>query len=144
MSDDPEKRTLGQSGSVRWVRQLVVMKRSNTWQPATDAYETPERFTVTVELPGMRAGDFTVNLVDQRLVITGRRERPAEDAATAYHQLEVQYGEFRTEVHLPFAVDRDNITATYEDGFLRIDLPRRSETHTIPVTYESNDNRATT
>ncbi|NJL93238.1 MAG: Hsp20/alpha crystallin family protein [Anaerolineae bacterium] len=120
--------------SVRWVRQLVVMRRTSQWHPATDAYETPDRFTVIVELPGMRSGDFSVNLTDQRLIIVGKRERPSEDAPTAYHQLEVQYGEFRVEVLIPFLVEREQITAVYEDGFLRVDLPRRrSQSHAIQV-----------
>jgi len=81
----------------------------------------------------MRNGDFTVNLVERRLIITGKRRRPTETESTAYHQLEIQYGEFRTEVLLPWAVDRAGISASYEDGFLKIVLPRREQSHNIRV-----------
>jgi HSP20 family molecular chaperone IbpA len=42
----------------------------------------------------------------------------------AYHQLEIRYGEFRTEVYLHWAVEHDGIVATYSDGFLQVVLPK--------------------
>ena len=138
MSDEVNK---GRSGerSGQWINQMVVLRRTKTWQPATDAYETPDQFIVVVELAGMRAGDFTVNLLDRRLVISGRRSRLADEDLIAYHQLEVPYGTFRTEVALPWSVDRAQVTATYEDGFLRITLPRRKQSHHIRVVDVQDD-----
>ena len=42
----------------------------------------------------------------------------------AYHQMEVAFGEFRTEVELPVAIDSAKVDAEYADGFLRIVLPK--------------------
>lgn len=131
MADDSRK----SSGdpSPQWVQELVLKRRKRLWQPATDAYESAEHFVVTVEVAGMKATDFNVSLVDQHLVISGTRRRPANRHSTAYHQMEVLYGDFRTELHLPWAVERDKITATYEDGFLVITLPRRRQARSIPI-----------
>ena len=74
----------------------------------------------------MRPADFTITLVNHSLVINGVRERPSLRNA-AYHQVEIGYGEFRVEVLLPWPVERDQVTATYREGFLQVDLPRRTE-----------------
>lgn len=140
MAEAPEKPSHDESlPTTRWERHLVVIKRATIWQPPTDAYETPDHFAVIVELAGMREGDFTVNLIDQRLIISGKRPRPNLTEPIAYHQLEVQYGEFRTEISVPWPVDRENVTAAYEDGFLRVDLPRQKQSHTIRVGDTPND-----
>ncbi len=102
----------------RW----VVVRHTTVWHPPTDVYEQGENLVVLVEVAGMQDSDFNVVLHGQRLMISGiRRRAPAPDAA--YHQLEVPYGEFRTEVELPWAVSRDQVTASYRDGFLRVELP---------------------
>ena len=54
----------------------------------------------------------------------------------AYHQLEVRQGEFRTDVTLPWAPNEDRIEASYEDGFLIVELPRSApeQVRVVPVT----------
>ena len=104
-------------------QQYLVVKHSHVWRPPTDVMEEGDRLIVLVEVAGMRRGEFHVALNSQRLIISGTRIRPV-DTPTAYHQLEVRYGEFRTEVTLPWPIDDEKIVAEYEDGFLRIELPR--------------------
>lgn len=104
-------------------RQLVVVRHSTVWQPPTDVMEEEDRLVVVVEVAGMKQGDFHVSVGSQRLTISGTRPLEKRNCL-AYHQLEVRFGEFRTEVVLPWPVDDDGITATYQDGFLRVELPR--------------------
>ena len=94
----------------------AVWPHSNTWRPPTDVYETDDAVVVRVEIAGMREADFTVTLHEQLLTITGTRGDPS--SKVAYHQLEVRYGEFRSEVHVHWPVEQAGITATYQDGFL--------------------------
>lgn len=102
----------------RW----MVWQHTQTWRPPTDVYETDEAVIVRVEIAGMRDADFTVTLHDQLLIITGTRIDPSPKVA--YHQLEVRYGDFRTEVFLHWSVEADSITAVYQDGFLVVTLPK--------------------
>lgn len=102
----------------RW----VIVRHTTIWHPPTDIYERDERLIVVVEIAGMRDGEFAVVLDDQRLVISGTRQRVAGPDC-AYHQLEIPFGEFRTEVSLPWSVTREDVVATYRDGFLRVELP---------------------
>jgi HSP20 family protein len=104
-------------------RQYLVVRTSHIWRPPTDVMEDENRLYVIVEIAGMQQGEFNVALSDRRLTITGLRPMPAR-ARAAYHQLEVRYGEFRSDVSLPWSVDEQAIVARYQDGFLYIELPR--------------------
>ncbi len=104
------------------MRRWVVVRHATVWRPPTDVYEQDDRLIVVVEIAGMHHSDIQVMLQGQRLIISGVRERhTARDCA--FHQLEIPYGEFRTEVSLPWPVVRDEVTASYRDGFLRVELP---------------------
>ena len=105
------------------VRRWVIVHHATVWHPPTDVYEKENHLVVVVEIAGMRDGDFNVQLQGQRLIISGSRERPAQSADCAFHQLEIPFGEFRTEVSVPWPVARDEVTASYRDGFLRVELP---------------------
>ncbi|UCC64510.1 MAG: Hsp20/alpha crystallin family protein [Anaerolineae bacterium] len=105
--------------SGRWVGPC----RYQTWHPPTDVYETDQQYVVQVEIAGMKESDFSISLSERTLVVAGFRDDPA--AKQACHQIEIGYGEFRSEVALPGPVNDGGVEATYEDGFLRIVLPKR-------------------
>lgn len=96
------------------------------WRPPTDVYETADGYVVKVEVPGMRDdGEFMISFSDRRLTIAGKRRDPADKIG--YHNMEIRYGEFLTEVWVDWALDETAIEATYEDGFLYVRLPRARE-----------------
>lgn len=115
-------------------REWMVVRRTKLWQPPTDVIEEDDRLIVLVEIAGMKSADFHISLTPQQLIISGTRE-VREQNCTAYHQLEIRYGDFRTQAVLPWPVAEDDVTAQYEDGFLRIVLPKATpETvRVIPV-----------
>lgn len=115
--DDPrsQKHLHGSSGWA-WIDHVHL------WQPPTDLFETETAFVVRVEVAGMSQADFTVTLEERTLRVGG--VRPDPDQRSAYHQMEIHYGEFRSDVALPGAVDAQGIEAAYSDGFLTVNLPR--------------------
>jgi len=121
----------GDAFSLRW-----SLPNEAVWQPPTDVYETDESAVVVVEIAGLAAGDYQVSLTGRVLVVTGERRDPA--GKLAYQQMEIRYGRFRTQVHLPWALDTDGQTATYEDGFLRIAL-RKAQSRRVPVRVNPDD-----
>ncbi len=127
MQENDSSATPEISSSARsWRVESYVVWRGSRLSPPTDVIELPEKLLIVIEIAGMRAADFSLVLLQQRLIITGRRERPALQNA-AYHQVEIGYGEFRVEIALPWQVEREHVSATYRDGFLQIELPRRSQ-----------------
>jgi len=103
-------------------RQWVLSPHGRVWQPPTDVYETDDSIVVKVEVAGMTEDDFRISFADHTLVVAGVRRDPA--AKLGYHQMEILYGEFRTEVYVPEKIDVDGIDASYRDGFLLVILPK--------------------
>jgi HSP20 family protein len=85
---------------------------------------------VRIEIGGMREDDFTILLDGKYLSVRGLRVDPPE--RRAYHQMEIRFGEFVSDVELPFAIDAEKIEAVYQAGFLRITLPKKAPQH-IPI-----------
>jgi hypothetical protein len=78
-----------------------------------------------MELAGIREDNLEVTLYDNALVVTGAREDDCDhDEPICYHEAQVHYGPFRAEVLLPLPVQHDAVTALYENGFLRVRLPK--------------------
>ena len=112
---------------------------SPKWKPRTDVYETDEELIVHMDLAGMRAEDFNVELDESILKISGERAtRQHGSGKRHYHAMEVQIGPFERRFRLPVVVDPASIRATYEHGFLEIRLakqpPRTSGTQSVRVT----------
>ena len=92
------------------------------WRPPTDLIELEDHFLVRVEIAGMTDKDFTIVLDQTILSIHGIRYDIPD--RRAYHQMEVNMGEFNAVVEIPGMIDREKATAVYESGFLLVTLPK--------------------
>lgn len=99
-----------------------LRQQGRAWRPPTDVFESDLAFTVLVEVAGMRGVEISVVLRDQLLQIRGAR--PESAGVRAYHQMEINYGEFVVDIRLPVPVNREGIDASYSDGFLKVVLPK--------------------
>jgi HSP20 family protein len=134
---DPKRSAMDRPWSLRG---YAVWQVNRPYKPPTDVVELPDKLIVMVEIAGMRANQIGVAMTDRELVISGVRERPAVNAV-GWHQMEVGYGEFRVELTLPYPVERQAVSATYRDGFLHVELPRRADAqrYVIEVITEEQD-----
>jgi HSP20 family protein len=101
--------------------------RSHVWRPPTDVFETDNALIVRVEVAGMDEDAFSILLEGRLLTIRGTRSEQPE--RRAYHQMEIRFGEFSTEVELPHPVIADQAEATYSNGFLCMVLPKAQPQH---------------
>ena len=105
--------------------QQAMLQRSVTWRPLADIQESAEMMTVKIELAGMKEEDIEVTLYADALVVSGERhDDHKHDTGIYYHEAQIRYGPFRVEVFIPSPVDREAVTARYENGFLWVDLPK--------------------
>ncbi len=107
-----------------------VSPQRQTWRPPTDVYETETDFVIEMDVAGMRREDIQIALQGRRLHVLGVRRAPRGELR-AYHQMEINTGEFRAVFDLPDAIEAGEATATYEAGALRVVIakgrPRRVE-----------------
>ena len=94
------------------------------FRPNVDSFHTeePHALTVIVEIPGVDPESIAVVVGERLLVIAGERPRP-QAPGRVYQQMEIEYGPFQRQVHLPEDVDPDQAHAEYQRGILRITLP---------------------
>lgn len=97
--------------------------RSHIWRPPTDVYENEDIVTVRVEIAGMQEEDFSISLTGRFLTIKGVRSDLNE--RRAFHQMEIFFGEFLSEVELPSPVLAEEAKADYKMGFLQIVFPKK-------------------
>src|SRR5688572_9716985 len=95
-----------------------------TWAPSVDVIETEDAYLLFVELPGVRKEDIQLNVRDRRLELTGRRQ-PLGDNRN-FLRMERSYGPFRRAFDLGAPVDTETITADFEAGILRIQVPKQA------------------
>lgn len=104
------------------------------WAPATDVYETAGHYVILMEIAGVDPGRIEVTLEGSRLRVRGERREPAPAEAKALlHLMEIDYGPFEREIELPEPPDAERIEAHYENGFLRLRVPRRSGGRVVKV-----------
>lgn len=96
--------------------------------PRMDIHEVDDRFIVTLDLPGVKSADVQIDLNDDDLVIRGTRQANLESTQDRYCRVERWYGEFHRTVRLPRTIDREQISADYNDGVLTVSLPKSKGT----------------
>jgi HSP20 family protein len=104
------------------VRPLGSPNRSN---PAVDVYQDKDQFTVYAELPGFKKEEIEISLNGDTLTIGGERKQEASDDKGV--RTERFFGKFQRNLTLPVAVTAEKVTATYQDGILKVNLPKAEE-----------------
>jgi HSP20 family protein len=97
------------------------------WSPLVDIHETPDSFLLMAEVPGVKQEDIQVIVEGDTLVLKGDRKRETEVKEDEYHRIERSYGHFERSILLPSVVDPERVKATYRDGVLEIQLPKKEE-----------------
>lgn len=99
----------------------------HAWAPALDVHEDKDKFTVNLELPGLKREDIAVQIEDGSFVISGERKVETVSDDTEVHRRERYYGKFSRTLTLPTAVAANQVKASYKDGILSVTLPKAEE-----------------
>lgn len=99
---------------------------AGTWVPAVDVAETQEKIIVRAEVPGLRQEDISIEFENGLLTLRGERKLEKVEGVT-WHRVERVYGNFSRSFTLPRTVDPERISASYRDGILEVDVPKKEE-----------------
>jgi HSP20 family protein len=98
------------------------------WAPTVDVAETDDMLVLTAELPGMKLEDVTIEVEANVLTLRGEKkdefEKENEKGDRKMRIWERRYGEFTRAFTLPNTVDIDAIDAEFENGVLKIHMPK--------------------
>ena len=97
------------------------------YAPNFDVKETKEGFVFKADVPGVNAKDIDVQITDNRLTVSGKREHEKEQSTDTTYRCERSFGAFSRSFTLPSSVDSDKVQADIKDGVLTIAITRRLE-----------------
>jgi HSP20 family protein len=97
------------------------------WEPRVDLMEDERRLILKAEIAGVKGEDIQVLYIPDRhsILIRGVRREDGPSGHCSCHQLEIFYGEFAREIHLPdVSIDPQSMRAQYRNGFLLVMIPK--------------------
>ena len=108
---------------------------SGNSMPAVNIKEKPDAFIVEMAAPGMEKKDFKIELDGTALTISSEKQNESEAKdGENYSRKEFSYQSFYRTFHLPKeVVNADKIQAKYENGLLRLEIPKRDEAKQKPA-----------
>ena len=95
--------------------------------PAVNVVENSNEYKVSLAVPGMKKSDFEIGVQGNMLTISSEKEQTKEEKDEQYTRKEFSYSSFSRSFSLPEDVKQDKIEAVYEEGVLKISLPKREE-----------------
>lgn len=107
--------------------------KTNTTLPSVNIKEDDEGFEVEVSAPGFDKKDFNIELNNSMLTISS--EKKVEDETKEGQQFtrrEFSYQSFSRSFNLPETVEHEKIEAKYENGILRLSIPKKEEAKPRP------------
>lgn len=112
-----------QGGSTALQQQPQQQQRAWFW-PAVDVKESDTAITVHAELPGLRKEDVDISVDNGIITISGQRQQEQKQENDRWHRVERQYGQFKRSFRLPEGTKEEEITASVQDGLLRVNIPK--------------------
>lgn len=100
--------------------------------PKTNIKETDDAYFVEMAVPGLKKNDFQLHLDNQLLSISAEIEEENEEKNDNYTRREFGYSSFKRSFSLPEFIDESKIEAHYNDGILKVELPKKEEAKQKP------------
>ncbi|MDD3688032.1 MAG: Hsp20/alpha crystallin family protein [Bacteroidales bacterium] len=96
-------------------------------RPDFNVYETDKEFVVEAAVPGMEKKDFNIEVNDNILEISSQKEMKEESKDQKYYYKGFCYGSFKKSYSLPENIDKEKIAANYDNGILKVVIPKDKE-----------------
>lgn len=94
------------------------------WLPCVDVKETENALEFLAEVPGLKKDEVALTIEDNVLTIAGERRFERDEKKEDYHRIERSYGRFTRSFALPANVDGAKAEAKFEDGLLKVRVPK--------------------
>ena len=106
-----------------WFDEFISPFEKNTRFMRADIKETENEYIIEAELPGVKKDEIKIELYDNRLTIKAETKHELKEEKENFIRKERRYGAFCRTFYLD-NVKQDDIKAKYEDGILKITLPK--------------------
>ena len=93
--------------------------------PEVNILENPKDFVVELAAPGLERKDFKVEVDNGMLTISAEKEKEEKENRKNYRRREFSYTSFTRSFSLPENVITDKVDAHYENGVLKLTIPKK-------------------
>lgn len=116
---------------------------SKGFVPAIDVYQTKDAVVVETPLAGVDPENVSISIENDILTMEGSVEKKSEVDEKEYYRKEVRTGHFHRAIALPASVQGDKAKADFEDGILKISVPKAEQIKpkTIKVNIKKKDSK---
>ncbi|MEM7486604.1 MAG: Hsp20/alpha crystallin family protein [Bacteroidota bacterium] len=103
------------------------IENQKTFVPSVNIKDNTEAFELELAVPGFKKEDFKVEVDNDVLTISSEVKSENEEVKDNYTRKEFSFSSFKRAFTLPETVDGNKIDANYEDGILKLTLPKKEE-----------------
>lgn len=116
-------------------RALDAMGFRGGWQPPIDLVESVDEVVVTLDVPGMKPEELSLEIVGNMLTISGERIEVASVEGEVVHLRQRATGKFTRSIPMPSPVNHERVNAEVHNGVLTVRLAKseRAKAHKVPI-----------
>jgi HSP20 family protein len=127
---------------MRWdpFREIAPVTRREIladFDAAFEVKETKDGYVFKADVPGIKESDLAINLTENRLTVSGKREAEKQQESDTYFSYERSYGSFTRSFTLPEGVDAEKVNASLKDGVLTINVAKKPEAQPKKVSIKA-------
>lgn len=100
--------------------------------PSVNITENNEEYAIQLAAPGLEKKDFKIEVENNMLTISSQKEQETKEEKDNYRRREFSYQSFSRSFQLPENSQTDHIDAHYQDGILKLRLPKKEVTLPAP------------
>jgi HSP20 family protein len=101
--------------------------------PTANVMETAKEFSIELAAPGLERKDFNVEIDNHMLTISAEKEEEKDEKDGEYSRREYSFNSFSRTFTLPDNVKEGNVDARYQNGVLKVSIPKAKETPVKPA-----------
>jgi len=95
--------------------------------PSVNIMEAEKAFHIDLAVPGMNRSDFKIEIKENKMTISSENESKEEEVKDNYSRMEFNYSSFSRSFTLPENIVEAKVSAKYEDGVLKVTIPKSKE-----------------
>ncbi|NJM27005.1 MAG: Hsp20/alpha crystallin family protein [Bacteroidia bacterium] len=101
--------------------------------PTANFTEAPKEYRIELAAPGLNRKDFDIEVDNHTLTIKAEKEEEQHEKEGEYTRREYSFSSFSRSFSLPENVKESDIDAKYENGVLKVTIPKVKETVVRPA-----------
>lgn len=126
--------------------QSIILSSGSgsTWKPMMDMLDNDNEICIYLSIPGVKNSSIDIDILNNRMMISGERESPYNQTDYQVKRSEIQYGKFQRVITLPISVtNQSSVSTNIKDGVLLVKIDKRVEQQnrfTLRVNSTENEN----